>query len=166
MLKKLNLCRVDTKVPTMLYKVLLVGDAHVGKSALAHLMRTGDFLSDYFPTIGVKTTLVEFGNQESWIPIELYEFGGIEKHEDIREEHYKDAHAVIVMYDLSTAKGLYNAKFWLEDSKIPTILVGNKMELINGVQRKSPEFEISVKEKKNVKALFQHLRKILEGKQL
>jgi len=153
----------------MSYKVLLIGDAHVGKSALAHLMKTGDFLSDYFPTIGVKTTLVEFGNEDSWISIDLYEFGGMEKHESIREEHYKDAHAVIVMYDLSTRKGLFDAKFWLEESKIPSILVGNKMELIQGVKRikeNAPDFEISVKNRTNVKALFQHLRKILEGKQL
>jgi Ras-related protein Rab-8A len=118
------------------YKVILIGDTGVGKSSI--LFRK---LNGQFPTSPTQTIGIDF--QEESIPIDgkiysiyFWDTAGQERFKSITTAYYKDACAVLVVFDLNNKTSFENCVNWLELAKKFTapdkpplyFLIGNKSD--------------------------------------
>jgi len=139
----------------VLYKIVLVGDAGVGKTNLLACftrnaaengpMEPGQQVSTFHetrkPTIGV-----EFGTKIVVHPdgtrmrAQIWDTAGQERYRAITTSHYRRAAGAILVYDVANKKSFHNAlQTWLHDLKEAAdkergflsciMLVGNKIDL-------------------------------------
>jgi small GTP-binding protein len=118
----------------MARKVLLVGDAGVGKTCLAHVAVNHPFQEDYKTTIGANTMTVVKTVNNRRIKLSLWDSAGHEQFEHFTKLYAKDASAVVLVFSLTAAASFEHLPRWLEltgaesgDCKI--VLVGTKLDL-------------------------------------
>lgn len=135
-----------------LFKVVLVGNAGVGKTCLVRRFTQGLFPPGQGATIGVdfmiKTVEVEgekikvnaaicqsdsFWNDEIF-QLQIWDTAGQERFRSITQSYYRSAHALILVYDISCQPTFDCLPDWLREiqeyanSKVLKILVGNKTD--------------------------------------
>jgi small GTP-binding protein len=166
------------------YKVLLVGDAHVGKSSLIRRMVLGEFDPDYTATVGVDLSAIAI-NVDPITPVILtaIDLGGQEDFSMLRTQYYKGAHYAMLVYDITNRVSFTNIPDWIEgliinvssrDRKgFPCMLVANKVDRIDARavtsaegriladERELPFYEASAKTGENVNEMFKRIAKHL-----
>lgn len=126
------------------YKVIVVGDGDVGKTALFFRSSKDSFTGDYEKVIGVNFHIktIDINTKEGPIKVklQLWDTGGLEKFTSIRPMYYRDSLGAVLVFDLTNSSSFEHIPQWIEDvrsnvkSEIPLLLVGNKRDLID--QRK------------------------------
>jgi small GTP-binding protein len=118
-----------------IFKVVLVGDGAVGKSALIYRYMQSTFMADYLPTIGTQIyTKTVVGTGGSKIKLVVWDISGQPAYHDVRPSYYKGAMAVLLVYDLTRVKTFEDLEGWLGEAKRYAsdpvlVLVGNKSDL-------------------------------------
>jgi small GTP-binding protein len=117
------------------FKVILFGDAAVGKTALAHRYLTGLFRDDTIITLGVQFHAKDIQMTGKKVKLQILDFGGEERFRFLLPSYCQGANGGIFMFDVTDPKTLYNLDSWLEvlqgtTGKIPIIMVGNKIDLV------------------------------------
>lgn len=120
-----------TTAETDTYKILIVGNDRVGKSTYINRLMTGDFISDWNPTI---CTCI---HSYAYRPFDrlLCNFNLWDMKLSSGFAHQcSEADGMIVMFDLQEALSFYNVKCWINDVKlinpeIPIVIVGTKSDL-------------------------------------
>lgn len=117
-----------------LFKVVLIGNAGVGKTCLVRRFTQGVFPPGQGATIGVdfmiKTVVVD--NEK--IKLQIWDTAGQERFRSITQSYYRSAHALILVYDISSSTTFDCLPDWLREiqeyanSKVLKILVGNKTD--------------------------------------
>ena len=127
-------------------------------------------------TIGLDyvSTTYKSPNSED-IAVKIWDTAGQERFKTITYSFYKQAHGVIVTFDVTNQLSFTNVKTWLEsiyqhaDPSITKVLVGNKIDLEDdrkvsseeakslADQHKMKYFETSAKLNRNIDELMQHL---------
>jgi GTP-binding nuclear protein Ran len=116
------------------YKIVLVGDGGVGKSAYLKRHRTGEFEKKYIATQGVDVAPLTFNTNYGPIIFKVWDCAGQEKFGGLRDGYYTKADAAIVMFDLTSRVTATNALLWIESVRsvspnIPVIICGNKCDI-------------------------------------
>lgn len=134
-----------------LFKVVLVGNAGVGKTCLVRRFTQGLFPPGQGATIGVdfmiKTVEVEGEkikvssnyleeNKSTTInfQLQIWDTAGQERFRSITQSYYRSAHALILVYDISCQPTFDCLPDWLREiqeyasTKVLKILVGNKTD--------------------------------------
>jgi len=161
-----------------LYRVLLIGDSAVGKSALLLRFTDGVFEDNFIATIGIdfKTKIIIIDGKK--IKIQIWDTAGQERFRTITTAYYRTAQAVLMTYDVTSQISFESLGHWAEQislhssENVVRFLVGNKIDLKNrGVQQKDvqelatklgiPVFETSAKTGAGVEELFEALAKKL-----
>lgn len=127
-------------------------------------------------TIGLDYVSTKYSlpsNEE--IPVKIWDTAGQERFKTITYSFYKQAHGVIVTFDVTNEMSFNNVKTWLDsiyqhaDPNITKVLVGNKIDLEEdrkvtyedartlADQHKMRYFETSAKLNKNIDELMQYL---------
>ncbi|MFW9904023.1 MAG: Rab family GTPase, partial [Candidatus Thorarchaeota archaeon] len=120
-----------------LYKVCLVGDGGVGKSAiLERFLGTGDrFQAGYKPTIGMGIAVKSILIDDFVINFQIWDIAGQPHFEFVRASFYKGSRAIIMVFDLASPQTLYHLQKWINEIMsnvnyvIPFLVVGNKADL-------------------------------------
>jgi len=121
-----------------LFKILLIGDAGVGKSSLL-LRYTDDSYTDAFiGNIGgeFKNKFIEY--EGSKLQLQIWDTAGAERFRTITSSYYRGAHGIILVYDITSEKSFKSMKPWLNETQryayesVSKILVGNKVDLAEG----------------------------------
>ncbi|XP_049626657.1 ras and EF-hand domain-containing protein [Suncus etruscus] len=117
------------------YKIVLAGDAAVGKSSFLMRLCKNEFRGNTFATLGVdfqmKTLFVD-GEQTV---LQLWDTAGQERFRSIAKSYFRRADGVLLLYDVTCEKSFLNVREWvdmIEDAtheSIPLMLVGNKADL-------------------------------------
>lgn len=125
------------------FKLVLLGDAAVGKSSI--LMR---FLQNKF-TDGIETTVgaafstktIETRNRQ--VKFEIWDTAGQERFKSLAPMYYRGASSAVVVYDQTNMSTFERAQEWVRqvsqtamNPNIVVALVGNKMDLVE--QRQVP----------------------------
>ncbi|CAO1388661.1 unnamed protein product [Diamesa hyperborea] len=115
-----------------LFKVVLVGNAGVGKTCLVRRFTQGLFPKGQGATIGVdfmiKTLEIENSNGNIW------DTAGQERFRSITQSYYRSAHALILVFDISCQPTFDCLGEWIREiqeyanPKVLKILVGNKTD--------------------------------------
>jgi small GTP-binding protein len=117
------------------FKLLMLGDASVGKTSLTHRYITGVFVDSPRLTIGVdffsKKVRLEDGKK---VKLQVWDFGGEERFRFLLPTYSKGSNAAIFLYDITSQKSLDSLPDWLEivrknAGNIPILLLGSKLDL-------------------------------------
>jgi len=165
---------VDQPTPRYFFKISVVGDKAVGKTALIDRYVNRKFEEDYISTMGVNITIKDITSDENYIQLMLWDIGGSEKWMNVRNMFYKGTNGIILVYDVTRPATFLNVTHYLQDmeetiqKKVPFILIGNKVDLedIRKITTKNAEelmktsnavayFETSAKTGDNVESAFQ-----------
>ncbi|KAL4645880.1 ras-related protein Rab-7L1 [Arapaima gigas] len=123
-----------------LFKVLIVGDGHVGKTSLVHRYVEERFCKSYKSTVGVDFALkvLPWSNTET-VRLQLWDIAGQERFTSMTRIYYKEASGCVLMFDVTDPSSFRNCRRWKEDldskaqllgsSPIPCILLANKCDL-------------------------------------
>jgi small GTP-binding protein len=165
------------------FKVLLLGDSGVGKSCLMERLVDGHFYDHYVSTIGVDFKLKKLRlRDDSTVTLQLWDTAGQERFRAITTIYYKDADAVVVVYNVEDLRSFNNVTNWLQSvtkrvSGVCCMLVGSKCDVEKrSVERAQGEalarshdaifFECSSKTGQNVETAFSALAERLHERRL
>ena len=132
------LASLKKKPSTKSYKLVILGDASVGKtSILNYLLNNTVAKSDYSPTIGFafSSKLVKLESGEE-VSLQLWDTWGQEEARELVSVYYRDSHAALIVFDYSNVKSVEGVLYWLKklEDKVNTKsmvikIVGNKADL-------------------------------------
>jgi len=168
--------KIGTDDSELYYKVLVIGDAGVGKSSLL-LRFVDDVYTDAFiSTLGVdfKTKTVTYSGEQ--VKLQIWDTAGQERFRTITSSYYRGAQGIIVAYDISNPKSFSNVARWCREietfgsKNVKKVLVGNKTDLADrkvtiqegenmAAQLQLPFIETSTKENVKVEEAFMLLVK-------
>ncbi|MFW9806734.1 MAG: GTP-binding protein [Candidatus Thorarchaeota archaeon] len=122
------------------YKIVMLGDGAVGKTALTTRFTQNFFDSDYKRTIGsdfaIKRLTLEDKDQGSiQVTLQVWDLAGQPRFESVRQGFYRGARGGLLVYDVTRRRTFLNVDNWKEeafknlDREIPLVLVANKVDL-------------------------------------
>lgn len=122
--------------PATSVKLVLLGEAAVGKSSLVLRFVSNDFQENKEPTIGAAFLTQKCTIGERTIKYEIWDTAGQERFASLAPMYYRNAQAALVVYDITKPASFIKARHWVKElheqaSKDITIaLVGNKYDLV------------------------------------
>ncbi len=120
------------------YKVVILGDAAVGKTSLINRFVEGSFSEDYRATLGANIVRKDVNLNSTKVRLIMWDLAGQEKYRVVRSMYFQGCQGALLVYDVtrySTFDSI-NSK-WLRDFKKYVkkegvyILIGNKSDLTN-----------------------------------
>jgi len=134
------------------FKVVLVGDMGVGKTAYSERIRKGEFSTKYEATLGVDVNPLCLntlsGNsgaphEETASIVNIWDVAGNEKYKGLGEGYFIGAQAAIVMFDVSSQTSLDSVPQWVRKLRavspnIPIVICGSKVDLAQHMQHLHP----------------------------
>lgn len=172
-----------------IFKIVLLGDGAVGKTALRHRYLGEGFKQSYSMTIGADFAVKRVKLDGDEIVAQIWDLAGQMRFQSVREVYYQGAAGALLVFDITRANTFENVPKWitelLENNKnrvVPMVLIGNKSDLreseegsityesgVEYAQNLSgwskfeiPYVETSAKEGDNVEAAFETLLKNIE----
>ena len=118
-----------------IFKVIIVGDGSVGKTALSLRCTTKVFVENYKVTIGVDFRIKRYTMEDIQSRLFIWDTGGQERFTNVRSHYFNGARGALIVYDITSKRSFENVKKWYQEVKkhcegIPIILVGNKSDLV------------------------------------
>ncbi|KAI0194165.1 ras-domain-containing protein [Astrocystis sublimbata] len=123
--------------PSSSVKLVLLGEAAVGKSSLVLRFVNNDFQENKEPTIGAAFLTQKCNLPSRTIKFEIWDTAGQERFASLAPMYYRNAQAALVVYDLTKPTSLVKARHWVAELQrqaspgIVIALVGNKLDLTN-----------------------------------
>ncbi|EEP82657.1 vacuolar protein sorting-associated protein 21 [Uncinocarpus reesii 1704] len=130
--------------PSSSVKLVLLGEAAVGKSSLVLRFVNDDFQENKEPTIGAAFLTQKCSLPTRTIKFEIWDTAGQERFASLAPMYYRNAQAALVVYDLTKPSSLTKAKHWVAELQrqaspgIVIALVGNKLDLTNDGNGEGP----------------------------
>ena len=156
---------------TFAFKILLLGDSGVGKTALFIRYFDNIFQSNTIITLGLDYRVKSIHHKNMKINFSIWDTAGQDKFRSITRSYYNGASGILLMFDVTDIVSFNSIKNWLSQIKCyclkdcEIILAGNKVDMEkrmvseedalalakeNGIKY----IEMSVKENKNTKEVF------------
>lgn len=105
-----------TSTPT--FKVVLLGDAGVGKSSYLNMIRVKgnveSFSPVYHPTYGVDVKTVVFDTNKGHVVLNFWDCSGQEKFSPNVEDYFIGSHAFLIFCSMNSVLSFKNIPRWLE----------------------------------------------------
>jgi len=125
------------------FKMVILGDASVGKTSLIHHYCEGFFRESYLSTIGVafltKTIDLQYKSRSVNIVLQLWDIGGQSIFQSIRKNYLKGSQGAFILWDVTNRSSLLHIEGWIDElrgalntkdlSKVPMLVIGNKIDL-------------------------------------
>jgi small GTP-binding protein len=109
-------------------KVVVLGDAAVGKSSLVTRFIDNQFMDHQPSTVGAayfsKTLSLDNGRK---VKLEIWDTAGQERYRSLAPMYYKGARAALVVFDLTKKESLSSTKGWVAELKRhadPSLIIG------------------------------------------
>ena len=141
----------------LLYKIIIIGDAAVGKSNILTRFTRNEFSGNTKSTVGVELGVKFIKVKGVNTKIQIWDTAGQERYRSITSSYYKGSHGCFIVYDITNETSFENVERWYEyvqreaGKNISIILVGNKCDLEN--ERKISK-EKGQEKAKNLKCAF------------
>jgi small GTP-binding protein len=120
------------------FKIVVVGDAAVGKTSLIKRYTTNTFEKDYISTLGMQFSRYEETLGGIMVELFLWDLAGQESFSTLRDRFYKGSSGAIIVFSLAPEEieTYRNIDKWLLHIKeacgnIPVVLFGNKADLVD-----------------------------------
>ena len=119
----------------MMFKVVLVGDASVGKTNLMSKYLKNEFKEDSKATVGVEFGAKQFTIDGHAIKAQIWDTAGQERYKAITSAYYRGAKGAFIVYDITRKDTFESVDKWVNDltatsdKNITIIVIGNKSDL-------------------------------------
>jgi Ras-related protein Rab-7A len=118
-------------------KVIIIGDAGVGKTSLSQRYLTGKFTSQYRATIGADFLSKNITNQGNEYSLQVWDTAGQERFRAIGSAFYRGSDCCVIVYDITDSKSFDNVQMWKENflkegrvsPDFPFVIIGNKCDM-------------------------------------
>ncbi|KAF7408097.1 hypothetical protein HZH66_002634 [Vespula vulgaris] len=117
------------------FKVMLLGDSGVGKTCLLTRFRDGRFLfGNYITTVGIDFRNKIVTVDETRVKLQIWDTAGQERFRSVTHAYYRDAHALLLLYDVTNKTSFDNIRAWLSEIRehanedVVIMLLGNKSD--------------------------------------
>jgi len=117
-------------------KLVLLGEAAVGKSSVVLRFVNNEFQPNKEPTIGAAFLTQKCRLEDRILRYEIWDTAGQERFHSLAPMYYRNAQAAVVVYDVTKASSLEKAKSWVKELQrqanpnIVIALAGNKVDLV------------------------------------
>ncbi|MHA1304428.1 MAG: Rab family GTPase [Candidatus Heimdallarchaeaceae archaeon] len=170
------------KKTQIIKKIVLIGDAGVGKTSIVRRFVTGLFNPAYIITLGTTIMKKEVEYLDMITNLAIWDIGGQSVFKAVRSKYYFAAEGALAICDRCDRKTFENLSSWIDSfhevvGEKPIIVVGNKSDLHDLVvsekdldelasQYKSSEYLLtSAKEGFNVEKAFLNLTRLMLAKE-
>mmetsp|Transcript_68065 Transcript_68065/g.191867 ORF Transcript_68065/g.191867 Transcript_68065/m.191867 type:complete len:217 (-) Transcript_68065:104-754(-) len=127
-----NLTRMSGTKP-LHFKLVIVGDASVGKSSLAVRFAKGQFNDNQEPSIGATFMTQGVHLDSATVMFEIWDTAGQERYKALAPMYYRGAAVAVVVFDITKYESFETAKTWVLEIRACTdaliALAGNKSDL-------------------------------------
>ena len=166
-----------------LFKVVVLGEGAVGKTAIVTRFSHGFFRTDYKTTIGsqfaVKNiTVTRSDGSEVTVKLQIWDVAGQSRFQILRPMYYRGSSGGILVFDVTRKRTFMVLQEWLDELRkainkdIPLMLVANKTDLPDRVvepaeargfadERNMPYLESSAKTGEGIVDIFAQLAETL-----
>ncbi|XP_044015538.1 ras-related protein Rab-37-like isoform X3 [Aphidius gifuensis] len=118
------------------FKVMLLGDSGVGKTCILTRFRDGRFLPG---NLHISTVGIDFRNKvvtvaDTKVKLQIWDTAGQERFRSVTHAYYRDAHALLLLYDVTNKTSYDNIRAWLGEIRefaqtdVVIMLLGNKCD--------------------------------------
>jgi len=166
-----------------LFKIVVLGEGAVGKTAIVTRFSHGFFRTDYKTTIGsqfaVKNVeIIKSEREKVTVKLQIWDVAGQSRFQILRPMYYRGSSGGLLVYDVTRRRTFIVLQEWLEElhkalgKDIPLILVANKTDLPDRVvepsegrefadSRNMPYVESSAKTGEGIIDIFEQLARVL-----
>ena len=158
-----------------IYRIIFIGDAGVGKTALTQTLITNSINPTYVSTIGIDfvSTLSIFINdqlKETIIKSHIWDTAGQEYFFSVVSSYFRDVIGICVVYDVNNRRSFEHIEKWLHDIRelapknVFIALIANKIDLNRKVSKEEGEiyaeknnllyFETNIQNKLNIRRIY------------
>ena len=116
-------------------KVVIIGDASVGKTSLIIRYINNTFSENVKPTIGCDHYDKDVSVNGHNVKLSIWDTAGQERFRGLSSSYYKKARCVIVVFDITKKSTFDKIDFWRDeianfaDPDVIVVLIGNKIDL-------------------------------------
>ncbi|XP_071181991.1 ras and EF-hand domain-containing protein homolog isoform X1 [Mytilus edulis] len=155
--------RSANRDPDRMYKIVLAGDAAVGKSCFIMRLCKGKFVSNLSSTLGVDFQTKVLEVDDKTVALQLWDTAGQERFRSIAKSYFRRADGVFLLYDCTYERSFLSIREWVEaiedgaQKKIPIMLIGNKTDMRPEAEKQGRRVvasSVGQKLAKDVSALF------------
>ena len=165
-----------------LFKIVVLGEGAVGKTAIVTRFSHGFFRTDYKTTIGSQFAVknVDFARDtgNTTVKLQIWDVAGQSRFQILRPMYYRGSSGGLLVFDVTRRRTFIVLEEWLDElyrainKKIPLVLVANKTDLPDRVVEPSegkefaakhdmPYIESSAKTGEGIVDTFQNLAEVL-----
>ena len=123
------------------FKICLIGDGGVGKTALRDRVLGKDFESTYLLTIGADFAIYQAIIEGHQYKFQIWNLTGQQRFDIVRAVYYRGSHGAILVFDKTRPESFSNPGNWKNElfthvgRKVPFILIGNKSDLKSNIDQ-------------------------------
>ena len=125
----------DKKDSDITIKLLLIGNAFVGKTLIVQKFIDNTFSKSTMSTIGVdlQSKIIDINGKK--VKYLIWDTAGEDRMKTMTYSYYRGCHVILLVYDVTNQKSFENVTTWVEcvdkfaKSNVLRILVGNKTDL-------------------------------------
>lgn len=143
----------DESQTQRILKIVVVGDMGTGKTAIVRRFVDENFSEFYRPTIGVDfANRIVPWNSTTTVDVQLWDIAGQERFGNMTRVYYRESVGAIVVFDVTRNRTYEMTALWKKDidekvqtsegKPVPTILLGNKIDLIKSEKWEQRRMEI------------------------
>ncbi|KAK1347309.1 small GTP-binding protein [Hamiltosporidium tvaerminnensis] len=173
-----------SKDPFYRYKILILGESNVGKTSILYRFTEGIFKYTLMNTIGIDFVSKDIKVEDKDVRLQIWDTAGQERFHSITRSYYRNANGILLVFDLTDPRSFDCVDKWYEEiveevgNGIPIFLVGNKRDMLDGVDfedvftaysekaeiKKIKFFITSAKSGDNIDEVFYEMAKCLMNK--
>ena len=117
------------------FKMIVIGDAGVGKSCLTSQASKGIFEESYSATVGFEFLVFNVKLNEKVVKLQIWDTCGQELYRSLISSFYRNSSLAMMVYAINNKESFMHIESWLKEVKlqsnpdIKVFLIGNKSDL-------------------------------------
>eukprot|EP01125_Pyxidicula_operculata_P018499 TRINITY_DN6567_c0_g1_i1.p1 TRINITY_DN6567_c0_g1~~TRINITY_DN6567_c0_g1_i1.p1 ORF type:complete len:391 (-),score=69.85 TRINITY_DN6567_c0_g1_i1:150-1322(-) len=118
----------------VMYKVIVCGNAGVGKSSVLGRWMNDDFALSISPTLHVELNAKTFDVNDVIVKVQFWDTVGQERFHSITKQYYRGSHGAVLVYDVTNRESFNAVSHWSSEVRevnpdAVILLVGNKTDM-------------------------------------
>ena len=144
----------------LLLKVIILGNASVGKTSLLYQYVKNQYSQQYKATIGADFLTKNIQKGEDTLQLQIWDTAGTERYNSMGQNFYKHSEACVLVFDLTVKDSFTSIDNWRKEflaalgpkdpDNFPFVLVGNKSDMKDDIKVTNEEIQAYCKEHNNM----------------
>lgn len=139
----------EKNISELSFKIIIVGDAGVGKTCLTRRATADEFSEDYSSTIGFEYFDFNEKINDKNINLKIWDTCGQEEYSSLIVNFYREASLAMLVYSINSQQSFNHLEKWLKEIKlhsnnpdIKVMLIGTKKDL---EEKREVDYQIAKK---------------------